>query len=296
MTGTSEELKQAWIKAWVAYGFGDYDVAGKRFQFWLQRFNSEREGLSPYWSARMQSNCEQLLAEISRHLKPQRGRSTPLAEQQRLNSAFWAGRHLMVMLSRQERTMEGPMPVVRPSPSGERLTSSPAAPAPSRPAPTRQAQPPAPSRPAAPARPAPPAPARPAKPAAPARAAAPPPAAPVPPAPITPPPPPPPTPEVATPPTPAAPPPVEVSSTAAVAASATAGDDLNLEMGDELGDLSLDDLDLSDLDTGDLDIGDLDLDEASLEEMDLGDLDMEGLEGLDDLDLDENLEDLDLGE
>ncbi|MBS2033644.1 hypothetical protein JST97_01580 [bacterium] len=301
MTGTSEELKQAWIKAWVAYGFGDYEVAGKRFHFWLQRFNTERTALSPYWSPRQQTNCEQLLAEIARHIKPSRGRSTPLAEQQRLNSAFWAGRHLMVMLSRQERTMEGALPVVKPSPSGERLTTTSAtvtvpnrpaaavAAAPARPA---RAAAPAPAKPtASPARPAaskptpPPAPAKPAPPPAPAKAAPPPP-----------PPPAPPEPEVVIPATPAAPPPAEVSSAPAVAASAAADADLNLEMSDELGDLNLDDLDLSDLDTSDMDLGDLDLDEASLEDMDLGDLDMEGLEGLDDLDLDANLEDLDLGE
>lgn len=285
MTGTSEELKQAWIKAWVAYGFGDYDVAGKRFQFWLQRFNSERAGLSPYWSARMQTNCEQLLAEIARHLKPARGRSTPLAEQQRMNSAFWAGRHLMVMLSRQDRTMEGTVPIVKPSPSGERLTT-----AQSRPATPAAASRPAPARPApaTPARPAPtPAPAPPprqAKPATPARPA---------------PPPPEPTPEpvVVTPVTPAPPaPPVKVAASPAVTASAASPGELGLDAGGELEDISLDDLDLSDLDTSDLDLGDLDLDEAALEDMDLGDLDMEGLEGLDDLELDENLEDLDLGE
>ncbi|MBX3169248.1 MAG: hypothetical protein KF760_17715 [Candidatus Eremiobacteraeota bacterium] len=265
MTGTSEELKQAWIKAWVAYGFGDYEVAAKRFQFWLQRFHAERQQLSPYWSPRMQANCEQLLAEISRHVKPARRAGTQIAEQQRVNSAFWAGRHLMVMLSRQDRTMEGTVPIVRPTPSGERLTSSvvPPAPAPRAaappppPAPTRQARP-------APARPAPP--------------------------PVD-------VPVVVEPPTtPAAPPPVEVAAAPALTAPPALESEPTVE---DLGDLSLDDLDLSELDE-DLDLGELELDDASLEDLDMEGLEdlegIEGLEGLDDLDLEGNLDEIDLGE
>ncbi len=284
MTGTSEELKQAWIKAWVAYGFGDYEVASKRFQFWLQRFHSERQQLSSYWSPRIQANCEQLLAEIARHAKPARRASTPIAEQQRVNSAFWAGRHLMVMLSRQDRTIEGTVPIVRPTPSGERLTSEVVPPAPAPRAAARPVPAPAPAaaRPAAP----PPPPPRPAKPA---------------------PPPPPPVvevPLVVEPPvTPATPPPVEV----AVAPTLTPPPALESEptvedLGAGLEDLSLDDLDLSELD-GDLDLGELDLDDASLEDLDMEGLEgledlegIEGLEGLDDLDLDGNLDELDLGE
>ena len=278
MTGTSEELKQAWIKAWVAYGFGDYEVASKRFQFWLQRFNAERQRLSPYWSPRMQANCEQLMAEISRHLKPARRVSSQIAEQQRVNSAFWAGRHLMVMLSRQDRTMEGMVAIVKPSPSGERLTSTPPAPARPAPAPAPRAAarpaspPPAPApvkpTPAKPT-PAPPAPARQTRPEAP------PPEVPA---------------VVETPTPPVAPPP---------APSAPESEPTIEDIGAELEDLSLDDLDLSDLD-GDLELGELDLDEASLEDLDMEGLEdlegIEGLEGLDDLELDDNLDDLDLGE
>ena len=294
MTGTSEELKQAWIKAWVAYGFGDYEVASKRFQFWLQRFNAERQNLSPYWSPRMQANCEQLLAEISRHMKPARRAATPIAEQQRINSAFWAGRHLMVMLSRQERTMEGMVAIVKPSPSGERLTSAPTPPPPAPTAAPRAARP-------APPPPAPPAPAaaRPASPAAPAPARQ---SKPVKPAP----PPPPPVVEeapvvVELPVTPAAPPPVEVAAAPALTAPPALESEPTLEDigGGDLEELSLDDLDLSELD-GDLDLGDLDLDEASLEDLDMEGLEdlegIEGLEGLDDLELDGNLDELDLGE
>ena len=281
MTGTSEELKQAWIKAWVAYGFGDYEVASKRFQFWLQRFNAERQHLSPYWSPRMQANCEQLLAEISRHMKPARRAATPMAEQQRINSAFWAGRHLMVMLSRQDRTMEGMVAIVKPSPSGEKLTSAPTTPAPARKAPPVAAAPPA-ARPAPPpaapvARPAPPpAPARQARPAKPA---------------------PPPLPPVVEEVTPPAPPPVEVAAAPALTAPPALESEPTLEdIGGELEDISLDDLDLSELD-GDLDLGELDLDEASLEVLDMEGLeDLEGIEGLDDLELDGNLDELDLGE
>lgn len=285
MTGTSEELKQAWIKAWVAYGFGDYEVASKRFQFWLQRFNAERQRLSPHWSARMQANCEQLLAEISRHMKPTR-RTTPIAEQQRVNSAFWAGRHLMVMLSRQDRTMEGMVAVVQPSPSGERLTSPPSPPARPEPAPraaARPAAPPAPAPKAAPP-PAPPAPpARQSKPA-PTRPGAPPPEVPI---------------VVEAPATPVAPPPVEVAAAPALASPPALESEPTVEdIGADLEDISLDDLDLSDLD-GDLDLGDLDLDDAGLEDLDMEGLEgledlegIEGLEGLDDLDLDE----IDLGE
>ena len=79
MVESSEELKQAWIKAWVSYGFGDYEAASRRFRVWLQRFSLERKRQFPHWSARMQANCEQLMAEIERHLKPVR-RSSPQAE------------------------------------------------------------------------------------------------------------------------------------------------------------------------------------------------------------------------
>ncbi|MBN9419334.1 hypothetical protein ABS71_20505 [bacterium SCN 62-11] len=282
MTGTSEELKQAWIKAWVAYGFGDYDVASKRFQFWLQRFNAERQRLGRHWSPRTQANCEQLLAEIARHIKPAR-RTTPMGEQQRVNSAFWAGRHIMVMLSRQDRTMEGAVPVVKPTPSGERLISDDA--------PVKA--PPAP-RPAAPA-PTP----------APARRAAPPPAPPAPPArPVEPPAPPVVEPVIVPvaiepPPTPAPPPPVEVAAAPALSVPPALESEPTVEDIGGLEDLSLDDLDLSELD-GDLDLGELDLDDASLEDLDMEGLedleDIEGLEGLDDLDLEGDLEDIDLGE
>lgn len=284
MTGTSDELKQAWIKAWVAYGFGDYEVASKRFQFWLQRFNAERQQLSSYWSPRMQANCEQLLAEIARHVKPGRRASTPIAEQQRVNSAFWAGRHLMVMLSRQERTMEGSVPIVRPTPSGERLTSEVVPPV----APRAAARPVAPPAAARPAAPPPPPPTRPARPAA-----APPPPPPVVEVPLV----------VEPPATPAAPPPVEVAAAPALIAPPALESEPTVEdLGAALEDLSLDDLDLSDLD-GDLDLGELDLDDAGLEDLDMEGLEgledlegIEGLEGLDDLDLEGNLDEIDLGE
>lgn len=281
MTGTSEELKQAWIKAWVAYGFGDYDVASKRFQFWLQRFQVERKRLSPSWSPRLHANCDQLLAEIARHLKPSR-RSTPIAEQQRINSAFWAGRHLMVMLSRQDRTMEGMVPAVRPTPSGERLISD-----------VEQSIPVA--RPAAQTRPAQPAPQpRPAAPPAQSRPAPPPPQPVQVPVEV---------PVVVEPPvTPAPPPPVEVATAPAVLAAPALESEPTLEDISGLEELTLDDLDLSELD-GDLDLGELELDEASLEDLDMEGLegledleDIEGLEGLDDLDLEGGLDEIDLGE
>jgi hypothetical protein len=296
MTGTSEELKQAWIKAWVAYGFGDYDVASKRFQFWLQRFQVERKRLSPSWSPRLHANCDQLLAEIARHLKPSR-RSTPIAEQQRINSAFWAGRHLMVMLSRQDRTMEGMVPAVRPTPSGERLISDVEQSIPvTRPA--QQARPASQPRPAAQPAPqsrpvAPPPPVREPQPVA-ARPA-PPPAPPVE-VPVE-------VPVVVEPPaTPAPAPPVEVAAAPAVLAAAAPESEPTLEDISGLEELTLDDLDLSELD-GDLDLGELELDEASLEDLDLEGLegledleDIEGLEGLDDLDLEGGLDEIDLGE
>ena len=283
MTGTSEELKQAWIKAWVAYGFGDYDVASKRFQFWLQRFNAERQRLGSHWSPRTQANCEQLLAEIARHVKPAR-KTTPMGEQQRVNSAFWAGRHLMVMLSRQDRTMEGAVPVVKPTPSGERLISD-DAPVKAAPAPRAAARPaapaPAPARQAAPT--APPAPVRQAEPVQPPAPTVKPVVVPV---------------VVETPPTPAPPPPVEVAVAPALTAPPALESEPTVEDIAGLDDLTLDDLDLSELD-GDLDLGELELDEAGLEDLDmegLEDLDMEGLEGLDDLELDGELDEIDLGE
>ena len=252
MLELSEELKQSWIKAWVAYGLGDSEVAARRFVAWWKRLLAERQRAYRHWTPRVQENSRALLSEIERQLEQSGGRGLPLAEPQKLNSAFWAGRHLMVMLTRQEKTMEGAVPIVksveiRPAPSR------------SKPAPAKSAAP----RPAAVA-----------KPAAPPEPAAQPQPKPEPkpepelkPAPE---PKPEPLPEAEPQPEPE----LEVPEVEAVQEE---------EVSLEATEMDLDGLDLGDLDAADLDLGDMDLEGLELDESELEGLDLEGvdLEGID---------------
>lgn len=277
MTGTSEELKQAWIKAWVAYGFGDYEAASRRFEVWLKRFKAESKQLSACWSARTMANCRQLLEEIHRHIRADGGRyGRPIDEQQRMNSAFWAGRHIMVLLSRQDRTMEGAVPIVK--------AAAPAAASPVRQAPasatgvTKKSAPaaakvaPVPKKEAAKevapmAQPAPankPAPKETFEASVPVNLSVP------------------------------APEPVLPAATQPEGPSAVESDAVPLEPEVEAG-ASAQDLKGEDLSLEDIDLSDLDETDLELEDMDLGELDLddESLEGLDNLELDD-LEGLDL--
>lgn len=274
MLELSEELRQAWIKAWVAYGLGDSEVAARRFVAWWKRLLAERQRAYRHWTPRVQENSRALLSEIERQLERSGGRGGPLVEPQRLNSAFWAGRHLMVMLTRQEKTMEGAVSIVK---------SVEAAPRPSAPARPKAA----PAKPQAVPRPA-------AAKAAPAGVIAADPPAPEPVVVAPPPPPPPPPPEPVVEPEP----PLQVSEPEpeleAEVAEVADEEEVTLDAAElELGDLELGDLEDGDLDLGDIDLEGLELDESELEGLDLEGVDLEGmdLEGVDleGLELDEDL-------